>query len=899
MSTLVIVESPTKARTIRNYLPSGYQVEASMGHVRDLPQSAEEIPSAVKAEKWSKLGVNVDADFEPLYVVPKDKKKIVSQLKEALKAADELVLATDEDREGESISWHLLQLLKPKVPVKRMVFHEITQEAIKKALKNCRNIDERLVRAQETRRILDRLVGYTLSPLLWKKIAWGLSAGRVQSVAVRLLVNREHQRRAFRQGSYWDLKANLEQEAPFTAVLVTLAGNRLASGSDFDAATGQIIAGRNVVLLNEAEARTLQERLAGKNWTATEIEERPVTRKPAPPFTTSTLQQEANRKLRLSARDTMRTAQNLYEQGYITYMRTDSVHLSDQAIAAARICVEQLYGKEYLSPKERQYTTKSKGAQEAHEAIRPAGSTFRTPQQTGLSGREFSLYELIWKRTVATQMAEARQTQISVQLQVEDAGFRSSGKRIDFAGYLRAYVEGSDDPNAALEDQEVILPFLQKGDRPRCTHLEAIGHETQPPARYTEASLVKTLESEGIGRPSTYASIIGTIIDRGYTQLVGNALVPTFTAFAVTALLEKHFPNLVSTGFTSQMEQTLDDIAAGEADWLPYLRQFYSGDAGLETLVKEREDQIDPGVARTVELEDLAAKVRIGKFGPYIEADNGNGTVTASIPKNVTPDELDLDLVEVLLRQKTEGPDQLGSHPETGEPIFVLIGTNGPYLQLGEKTDEKSKPKRASLPKGVTLENLTLDMAVNLLSLPRTLGVHPDTGGKIQAGLGKFGPYTVHDQGKDEKDYRSLKAGDDVFTISLERALELLAEPKKGRRASAGKAKAALRELGSHPGDGEPVNVYDGPYGPYIKHGKTNASVPEGESVEELTLSTALELLAAKAGTATKSSRQSRTSASANGRATKSSTTSAKRKTTAGTGTSRKTTATKSSKAKA
>ncbi|MBW4563139.1 MAG: type I DNA topoisomerase [Mojavia pulchra JT2-VF2] len=862
MSTLVIVESPTKARTIRNYLPSGYRVEASMGHVRDLPQSASEIPAAVKAEKWAQLGVNIDADFEPVYVVPKDKKKVVTQLKDALKEADELILATDEDREGESISWHLYQLLKPKVPTKRMVFHEITQDAIKKALKNCRNIDEQLVRAQETRRILDRLVGYTLSPLLWKKIAWGLSAGRVQSVAVRLLVTKERQRRAFHEGTYWDLKAYLEQKkAPFTAQLVTLGGTKIANGSDFDPATGQIAAGRNVVLLKEEDALALKERLTGKTWSVADVEERPVTRKPAPPFTTSTLQQESNRKLRLSARDTMRIAQNLYEQGYITYMRTDSVHLSDQAIAAARSCVENLYGKQYLSPQPRQYTTKSKGAQEAHEAIRPAGSTFRTPQETGLSGRELAVYDLIWKRTVACQMADSRQTQITVQLQVEDAGFRASGKRIDFPGYLRAYVEGSDDPEAALEDQEVILPSLKVGDHPDCKDIEAINHETQPPARYTEATLVKTLESEGIGRPSTYASIIGTIIDKGYAQLVSNALIPTFTAFAVTDLLEKHFPDVVDLSFTSKMEQTLDDIATGEAKWLPYLREFYLGDKGLETLVKERENQIDANKARTVELENLAAKVRIGKYGPYIEVENGNGVVTASIPKDLTPADLDPKQVEVLLRQKTTGPDQLGRHPETGEPIYVKIGAYGPYVQLGDKTDENPKPKQASLPKGVTPENVTLDVAVGLLALPRTLGVHPVTGGKIQASLGRFGPYVVHDQGKDGKDYRSLKAADNVLTISLERALELLSEPKKGRSSTNSKSKAALRELGTHPEDGTPVNIYDGPYGPYIKNGKTNVGIPEGESVENVTLATAIKLLASKASSA-KSTRKSSKSTS-------------------------------------
>jgi DNA topoisomerase-1 len=771
-----------------------------------------------------------------------------------------------------------------------MVFHEITQEAIRKALKNCRTVDEQLVRAQETRRILDRLVGYTLSPLLWKKIAKGLSAGRVQSVAVRLLVNRERQRRAFRQGSYWDLKATLEAKGEFEAKLTTLAGTKVANGSDFDPDTGQIIAGRNVVLLNEAQARELLERLTGKPWTVTDLEERPVTRKPAPPFTTSTLQQESNRKLRLSARDTMRIAQNLYEQGYITYMRTDSVHLSEQAIAAARSCVEQMYGKNYLSPQPRQYSTKSKGAQEAHEAIRPAGSSFRTPKETGLSGREFDLYDLIWKRTVATQMADSRQTQVIVQLQVEDAGFRASGKRIDFPGFLRAYVEGYDDPEAALEDREVILPPLKKGDRPECKHLEAIGHETQPPARFTEASLVKTLESEGIGRPSTYASIISTIVDRGYAQIVSNALVPTFTAFAVTSLLEQHFPDLVDTSFTSKMEQTLDDIATGEAAWLPYLRKFYSGDRGLETLVKERESQIEANVARTVAFEDLEAKVRIGSYGPYIEAQNGNDVVTASIPKDWTPADLDAELVEKLLKQKTEGPDKVGMHPETGEPIYVKIGPHGPYVQLGEKSDDRPKPKQASLPKGVTPENLTLETAVGLLSLPRLLGTHPATGGKIQASIGPYGPYVVHDQGKEGKDYRSLKVSDNVLTVTLERALEIFAEPKKGRRTSS-KSKPALRELGAHPGDGEPVNIFDGPYGLYIKHGKTNAGLPEGQKVEDITLDQALELLATKESSAKSTRKSSKASANGNGKAA----TTTKKKTASGT---RKTTTTAKSKTK-
>lgn len=895
MPSLVIVESPTKARTIRNYLPAGYQVEASMGHVRDLPQSASEIPASVKAEEWAKIGVNIEEDFEPLYVIPQDKKKVVKALKDALKNADELVLATDEDREGESISWHLLQVLQPKVPIKRMVFHEITEEAIQDALRHCRDVDEQLVRAQETRRILDRLVGYTLSPLLWKKIAWGLSAGRVQSVAVRLLVNRERQRRAFRKGTYWDLKASLSQnKRPFEAKLISVGGTRVATGSDFDETTGQIIAGRQVLLLGEAEARSLQERLLSETWTVSNLEERTSTRKPSAPFTTSTLQQEANRKLRLSARETMRIAQSLYEQGYITYMRTDSTNLSQQAIAAARSCVKQMYGREYLSPEPRQYATKAKGAQEAHEAIRPAGSTFRTPQETGLKDRELRLYDLIWKRTVATQMAEVRQTHITVQIQAGEAEFRATGKRIDFAGFFRAYVEGSDDPDAAIEDQEVILPPLRVGDHPSCEELEPIGHETQPPARYTEASLVKTLENEGIGRPSTYASIIGTIIDRGYAQMINNSLVPTFTAFAVTSLLEKHFPDLVDTGFTARMEQTLDEISTGEAEWLPYLRQFYLGEAGLDTQVKQQDSQIDPNEARTVELEGLDAKVRIGRYGAYIEADNGEELVKATLPQDMTPGDLDPAQVEVLLRQKTEGPDKIGFHPETGEPIYQRIGPYGPYVQLGDETEANPKPKRASLPKGVNPQEVSLEMAVGLLSLPRSLGTHPETGAKIQANLGRFGPYIVHDQGKAGKDYRSLKGDDDVLTITLERALELLAEPKAGRGRSKAAAKP-IRELGSHPEDGEPVNIYDGPYGPYIKHGKVNASIPEGQTVEAISMEEALAALKAKAGS--KSKKSSRSSSKSTASTSKTTRTAAKKTTKSATKTTKATkTATKPAK---
>lgn len=857
MSTLVIVESPTKARTIRKYLPNDYRVEASMGHVRDLPSSAKEVPAKVKEESWGRLGVNVEEGFKPVYVVPTDKKKVVRELKAALKEADELILATDEDREGESISWHLKELLNPKVPTKRMVFHEITREAIQEALKHCRDVDNDLVEAQETRRILDRLYGYTLSPLLWKKVARGLSAGRVQSVAVRLIVEKERERRAFKSGSYWDLKATLEQKkSEFEAKLTTLGGKKLATGSDFDPKTGKIAKGRDVVLLNEAEANALKDRLSDKQWTVKQVEERPTTRKPSPPFTTSTLQQESNRKLKISARDTMRTAQSLYENGYITYMRTDSVHLSEQAISAARTCVTEKYGKEYLSPKPRQYSTKSKGAQEAHEAIRPAGETFRSPQETGLQGRELALYDLIWKRTIASQMANAKLTQISVQLAVEDAEFRSSGKRIDFAGFFRAYVEGSDDPEAALENQEVILPDLKEGDHPNCKNLESLGHETQPPARYTEASLVKMLESEGIGRPSTYASIISTIIDRGYVQMRGNALTPTFTAFAVTSLLEQYFGELVDPHFTARMEETLDHIAAGKADSTPYLEKFYFGEKGLNTLVEEKENEIDSSNAKAVHLDNIDVKIKIGYFGPYLETENGDGVVTASIPQDLTPADLNPEQVEVLLRQKTEGPDQVGIHPETGDPIFIKIGRYGPYVELGEETEGKKKPKRCSLPKGTQPEDVTLEMAVKLLSLPRHLGEHPTTGAPIKTAIGPYGPYVVHDQGKEGKDYRSLKKEDDVLSIELNRALELLSQPKKSRR---GNQKELIKELGNHPDNEKPVKLYKGPHGPYINHGRKNASLPEGESPDKMTLERAVELLAEKTKTSSKTTAKSKT----------------------------------------
>ena len=845
--TLVIVESPTKARTIRGFLPKGFKVEASMGHVRDLPNNASEIPAAAKGQKWANLGVNTEADFEPLYVVPKDKKKIVRELKDALKGADQLLLATDEDREGESISWHLLQLLAPKVPARRMVFHEITKEAIGKALDQTRDLDMELVHAQETRRILDRLVGYTLSPLLWKKVAWGLSAGRVQSVAVRLLVQRERARRAFRSGSYWDLKVQLEQAGSgFEARLIHVGGRRIASGNDFDESTGGLKSGTDVRLLNENEARELADKVRTSAWSVVAVEEKPTVRKPVPPFTTSTLQQEANRKLRLSARETMRCAQGLYERGFITYMRTDSVHLSDQAISASRSCVQTLYGSEYLSKGPRQFSTKARNAQEAHEAIRPSGEAFRTPADTGLEGRDLAVYELIWKRTVASQMAEARLTMLSVDLSSAEAGFRSSGKRIDFPGFFRAYVEGSDDPDAALEGQEVLLPPLSVGDSPDPKKVEALGHQTQPPARFSEASLVKMLEKEGIGRPSTYASIIGTIVDRGYASQQGNSLTPSFTAFAVTALLEEHFPDLVDTSFTARMENTLDEISHGKVQWLPYLEGFFKGDSGLENQVQQREGDIDPGASRTIDLEGLTCVVRIGRFGAYLESkrvsdDGEEELIKATLPQEITPADLDEDQAELILKQKADGPEALGEDPETGDLVYMLFGQYGPYVQRGQVSDDNPKPKRASLPKGVKPEDLSLEDALGLLRLPRLLGEHPD-GGRVQAGLGRFGPYVVWDKSKGEKDYRSLKGEDDVLLVGLSRAIELLAMPKRGRGG-----RTALKDLGKPDGSDETIQVYDGPYGLYVKQGKVNASLPEGKGADDVTLEEAVELLEAKA----------------------------------------------------
>lgn len=835
---LVIVESPAKARKIGEYLGKDYIVQASMGHVRDLPASATEIPPELKKEPWSNLGVNVDGNFAPLYVVPKEKKKLVKELKDNLKLADELILATDEDREGESIGWHLAQLLEPRVPVKRMVFSEITKEAILEAISHTRNLDENLVAAQETRRVVDRLYGYRLSPLLWKKIAPGLSAGRVQSVAVRVIVSRELERLAFKSGSFWDLKATLATRngATFDAALATVGGKRVASGRDFDENTGRLKPDADVLLLDEAAARSLEGRLDGQPWVVSAVETRMQTRKPYAPFTTSTLQQEANRKLNLSARETMQVAQRLYEDGYITYMRTDSVNLSQEAIGASRSCVEQRYGKEYLSPEVRQFTNKAKNAQEAHEAIRPAGKEMKTAEEHGLSGREAVLYAMIWKRTVATQMAEARLRFQTVTIQAADAEFRATGRHVEFPGFFRAYVEGVDDPEAALDDTEAALPPLNEKDALNCSKLASVGHETKPPARYTEATLVRTLEAEGIGRPSTYATIIGTIQDRGYVRKVGNQLVPTFTALAVTRLLEDYFPNLVDLSFTAKMEQTLDDIAGGEAERLPYLKQFYSGEVGLDGQVRDKEGSIDPRTACTLTLEGLGPKVRVGRYGPYFETEHDGQPVTASIPDDIAPADITDEMATKLIEMKKAGPQSLGIDPDTGHSIFILVGPYGPYLQLGEVRDGEAKPRRVSIPKNRDPQSVTLADALAYLHLPRTLGNHPETGHVVKAGIGMYGPYVLH-----EKTYKSLGKEDDVLTVDLPKAVELLSQ------ARAKAAVTPMREIGKHPADNEVIGVFEGRYGAYVKHGKVNATIPKDKDPMTLTLEEAVALIAERA----------------------------------------------------
>ncbi len=856
---LVIVESPTKARTISRFLPDGYQVEASMGHVRDLPSNASEIPTELKGNEWARLGVNVDEGFKPVYVVSPKKRDIVKKLRSALKSADELYIATDEDREGESIGWHLVDLLDPQVPVKRMVFHEITEEAILAALERTRDIDDNLVDAQETRRVLDRLVGYAISPLLWRKIAPRLSAGRVQSVAVRLLVMRERERMRFVPAAYHDLTAHLSKESSdFEATLTHVGGVRVASGRDYDADTGRLKeglkAGTDVVALGRDDAEALAPLATGGQWRVADLEERESKRSPAAPFTTSTLQQESSRKLGLSARDTMRVAQSLYENGYITYMRTDSTNLSEEALNASREAIERRYGRDYLSPSPRQYTKKSRSAQEAHEAIRPAGTEMKTADEHGLRGTEAALYDLVWKRTVASQMAEARLKFVTARIEaqlngaapdpllkqlgtavLESLAFRATGRTVLFPGFFRAYVEGTDDPDAALDDRDQPLPPLSKGDELECRAVEAAGHETKPPARFTDASLVKLLESEGIGRPSTYASIIETIQARGYVRKAGQQLVPTFTAFATNNLLEQQFERLVDTEFTARMESVLDDIAAGERTAAGYLKDFYLGDEGIVRRVDDALEEVDAREISTIHNPKWEPYVvRVGRYGPYVEGPLDGETKTSSLPGDLAPGDLAKDDLERFLTEGNMGDVEVARLPDGGEPVLLKRGPFGPYLQLGDADPGGEKPKRVSLPPGVSPHDVTSELALDLIALPKKLGEHPETGEPVEVGIGRYGPYVKH-----QRVYASIPQDEFLLNVALPRALELL--QKKSQRGG-----SALKELGDDPNTGEPIEVRSGRYGPYVKRGSLNASLPRGLPPEELSLEQALDLLTAR-----------------------------------------------------
>jgi DNA topoisomerase I len=840
--TLVIVESPTKAKTITKFLGKEYTVTASNGHIRDLPNSASEIPPKLKKEPWAKMGVNIEKDFEPLYIIPPRKKDQVKKLKEAIKDATSLLLATDEDREGESISWHLLDTLSPKIPVKRLVFHEITKDAIKKSLDNARDIDMNLVRAQETRRVVDRLFGYEVSPILWKKVAPKLSAGRVQSVTIRLLVERERERIAFNSAEYWDIKANClkpSTKESFEAELTHVDSIRVASGKDFDPATGKLKSSDKVHALDKTSAEALAKKLSSAKVLVDNVEERPYTTTPPAPFVTSSLQQEANRKLRFSAQRTMRTAQQLYENGFITYMRTDSTTLSQEALTAARSFIESEYGKEYLPKEARVYATKVKNAQEAHEAIRPAGTSFTSPEEvlSKLGDEAFKLYDLIWKRTVASQMENAKGTYISVTLKAENAQFRTSGKTITFPGFLRAYVEGSDDPEAELADKEKLIPKLQKGEEVSFEKLTPLSHTTQPPARYTEGSLIKELESRGIGRPSTWASVVELVLSRQYAFKKGTALVPTFTAMAVVNMLEKHFGILLDYEFTARLEDDLDAISRGECENIGYLKSFYFGNGhpGLKDLVTKGETGIDPrdvcGLPLGKDKDGLEIEVRVGRYGPFVS----NGTLRASVPENLTPDEVGLDKALELLATAEKGPEPIGTHP-TGQAMYLKVGRYGPYVQLGE-SDGEEKPKMSSLLPGMSLEEVTPEIATKLLSMPRELGTHAESGAPILSKLGPYGPYV-----ECEKERRTIPAeGPSPLEITLEEALALLAQPKtRGRGAS---KNAALKELGPDPVSGNTVQLRSGRYGPYVTNENVNASVPKGLDPMTFTLEAALELL--------------------------------------------------------
>ena len=833
---LVIVESPAKAKTIAGYLGEGYVVESSIGHIRDLPTRAADIPAAMKKVPWARLGVNVENDFEPLYIEDPDKKKKIAELKRELKGASELLLATDEDREGEAIAWHLLEVLQPKVPVRRMVFHEITREAIQRALGETREIDERLVDAQETRRILDRLYGYEVSPVLWKKVMQGLSAGRVQSVATRLVVERERERMAFVSASYWDILGTFDP-GTFQARLSAVDGRRVAQGRDF--AENGALKSADLLALDEDTARGLAERLAGVPFAVRSVEEKPYTRRPAAPFMTSTLQQEASRKLRFSAQTTMRVAQRLYENGYITYMRTDSTTLSESALTAARAQAAELYGAEFVPAAPRRYERKVKNAQEAHEAIRPAGDAFRTPADVAreLSRDEHALYDLVWKRTIASQMDDARGQTVSLRFGAtstggEDAEFSASGTVITFRGFLAAYEEGRDEETANGDDER-RLPPLEVGQELEATELEPEGHATNPPARYTEASLVKALEDRGIGRPSTYASIMGTILDRGYVFKKGTALVPTFLAFSVTGLLEQHFGRLVDYGFTARMEDDLDRIAAGEEKRVDWLSRFYRGtgseDKGLHALVTDHLDEIDARAVNSIPIgNDIV--LRVGRYGPYLE----RGEDRASVPEDLPPDELTPAFAEELLA-KPSGDRTLGVEPGTDRQIVARDGRYGPYVSEVLEDGADGKPRTASLFKTMSLDTITLDDALRLLTLPRTLTA-PD-GEEILVANGRYGPFI-----KKGSETRSLASEEQLFTVTVEDALELLAQPKE--RRGRGAEKPPLKELPPDPVTGKPIVVKDGRFGPYVTDGETNASLRRGDDIESLSHERALELLA-------------------------------------------------------
>ena len=849
---LVIVESPAKAKTISGYLGPGYVVESSIGHIRDLPQSASDIPASIKAEKWARLGVDVDNDFTPYYVVPRDKRSHMTKLKALLKNASELYLATDEDREGEAIAWHLLDELKPKVPVHRMVFHEITKQAIQDAVANPRELDLDLVEAQEARRILDRLYGYELSPVLWKKVMSGLSAGRVQSVAIRLVVDRERERMAFRQASYWDLEGTFDAGADhadrmFPAKLHSVDGARVARGSDFTS-LGELRSAEKVTHLDRPRAEALVAGLRDTVFEVRSVESRPYRRSPYAPFRTTTLQQEASRKLGFGSSRTMSIAQRLYENGYITYMRTDSITLSGSAVRAARAQVRDLFGPEYLPEKPRAYQSKVKNAQEAHEAIRPAGESFRTPAQTGLSGDEFRLYELIWMRTVASQMKDAEGFSVSIRLggpasTGEDVVFGASGRVITFHGFLKAYVEGSDDPETESDDSQTRLPNVDEGDPVAAAALAAAGHETKPPARYTEATLIRELEEREIGRPSTYATIVGgTILNRGYVYKKGNALVPAWVAFSVIRLLEEHFTRLVSYEFTAGMEDVLDEIAAGRADRNTELAEFYFGHGdieGLQRLVNDLGD-IDAREMATFRIDD-DIDLRVGRYGPYVETSAGE---RANVPDDLPPDELTPDRARELLATPAGAETDLGVDPTTGLRVVAKNGRYGPYvtevLPDDPATDsgparKSKKPRTASLFKTMTIDTVTLEEALRLLTLPRVVGVDQADGEEITAQNGRYGPYL-----KKGTDSRSLTDEEQLLTIALDEALAIYAEPKRRGRSAADPG----RQIGADPETGAMIMVKGGRFGPYVTDGEYNATLRDGDDEATVSLERAAELLA-------------------------------------------------------